>query len=316
MSIPYETPILFLIFNRIDTTQQVFNQIKRMKPKYLFVAADGPRLGLEGETEKCMETRNIIQQIDWDCELETLFHENNLGCGIAVNTAITWFFKHVQEGIILEDDCYPDLTFFRFCNELLEKYRYKQDIYLIGGTNFRRNISETKDSYYFSNYGQIWGWATWKRAWHMNDLDYFDYNAQNATSKLEHIFQSKSEKKYWNKAFSKCKDGLINTWDYQWLYYIWKNKGLSITPNTNLVVNIGFQINSTHFFLNDSYKTELKCKDICFPLIHPANLKINKEADIFTYKNLYSHSMKRSWRLFRENSIASIFNYYLRRYFI
>src|SRR5450759_4497034 len=123
MESKFETPVLFLIFNRSDTTQQVFNQIRQIKPKYLFVAADGPRLDRPVEIEKCLETKSIIQQIDWDCELKSLFSETNLGCRVGVSSAITWFFENVEQGIILEDDCLPDLSFFPYCENLLNKYK-------------------------------------------------------------------------------------------------------------------------------------------------------------------------------------------------
>lgn len=308
----FDTPILFIVFNRPDVTQQVFDQIKKIKPKKLFVAADGFRRNVKGEKQKCEQTRNICENIDWDCEIKTLYREQNLGCKVAVSSAITWFFENVDEGIILEDDCYPDLTFFEYCQNLLEKYRDKSDIFLIGGNNFQKRIIENNESYYFSNYGHIWGWATWKRAWYMHDNDYFNYDPKSSTSELSHIFNSESEKRYWNKIFAACKLGKINTWDYQWQYYIWKNKGISITPNKNLTINLGLKNNSTHFFLNDSYKTNLKCNSISFPLVHP-KIEIDRAADIFTFKNLFSHSIVRIMRILNENKLPSVIKYYLRK---
>ena len=308
----FDTPILFLIFNRPDVTRKVFEQIRLLKPYNLYVAADGPREDKTGEYEICQKTRNIILSIDWECDVKTLYRENNLGCKLAVNSAVTWFFSQVDEGIILEDDCYPNLSFFKYCQELLEIYRYHQNIYLIGGTSFQAAQLRIKESYYFTNYAQIWGWASWKRAWHMNNHEYFDYDSKTSPENLNHIFNSKPEEKYWITAFDKCKKGEINTWDYQWVYYIWKNKGVSITPKINLIENIGFQNNSTHQFLSDSYKSELKSQEIFFPLVHPQEIKINKQADIRIYKNIYSHSPKRLFRLFRENSSWSILKYLIK----
>src|SRR3990170_3491351 len=148
MQSPFSTPVLFLIFNRPDTTQVVFDQLKKVKPKYLFVAGDGPRESVPGEHDKCEETRKIINQVDWDCEVKTLFRDKNLGCGLAVSSAITWFFSQVPEGIILEDDCYPDLSFFRYCEELLLKYRDVDEVKLIGGNNFQNGITRGSGSYY------------------------------------------------------------------------------------------------------------------------------------------------------------------------
>ena len=98
-----KTPILFLIFNRLDTTKIVFEEIKKQKPKQLFIAADGPRANKENENIVCKEVRNyVLKNIDWNCEIKTLFRERNLGCGKAVSEAISWFFDNVEQGIILK----------------------------------------------------------------------------------------------------------------------------------------------------------------------------------------------------------------------
>lgn len=313
MDLRFETPILFLVFNRPDLTQKVFNQISKIKPSYLFIAADGPRSDRIDEFKQCQQTRAIIQQVDWDCEVRTLFRESNLGCGLAVNSAITWFFEQVEYGIILEDDCLPDLSFFPYCEELLIKYKDEEQIMLIGGTNFQNSITRGTASYYFSNYGHIWGWASWQRAWKKNNTELFLYDPKNSIGKLNHLFHSKTEKRYWNFLFSKCSKGKVDTWDYQWIYSIWENNGISITPNANLVRNIGLKGNSSHNFLNDSYKTELTCKEIKFPLVHPKKIKIDIEADLFTFENIYSHSFKRLLRILKENNIRSIFRYYIKK---
>jgi hypothetical protein len=168
------TPVLFIIFNRPGTTQQVFDAIKQQKPKYLFVAADGPRPDKPDDKEKCKATRAIIDQVDWDCNLKTLFRDENRGCGYGPAEAITWFFDHVEEGIILEDDCLPSPYFFKFCSVILERYKSDTRIGIISGTNplIRWNINQ-KD-YIFSRFGSTWGWATWRRAWM-----YFDHEMNN-----------------------------------------------------------------------------------------------------------------------------------------
>lgn len=313
MSKQFETPILFLIFNRPDTTQQVFNQIKQIKPKYLFVAADGPRLEKVSDFEKCNETRNIIKQIDWDCDLKTLFRENNLGCGMALSTAITWFFSNVDEGIILEDDCLPDLSFFTYCEELLSKYSDAENIMHINGSNFQNGIVRGTGSYYFSNYHHIWGWATWKRAWSKYDYEMKDFYLTFNFGRLDHVFQNKNEKKYWNNIFIKTCAMQTNTWDYQWTYAIWKNKGSAITPNFNLVVNLGLNDNSSHIFLNDSLKNNRSLDIMPFPLKHPS-FTIDNEADKFTFINIFSHTVNRLIRLFSENGFIRIRNYLIKRY--
>ena len=164
------TPVLFLIFNRPDTTQLVFDAIRQAKPSQLYVAADGPRENKPGETEKCEQTRRIIGTVDWDCEVATLFRENNLGCKQAVSSAIDWFFSNAEEGIILEDDCFPSHSFFIYCQELLEYYRYDTRIMQICGLNVLREWNRNGYGYYYSNYGPVWGWASWRRAWKYYDV--------------------------------------------------------------------------------------------------------------------------------------------------
>ena len=239
----FNTPILFLVFNRPDTTEIVFQKIREIKPRQLFVAADGWRVNKAGEKEKCEETRAIVMRsIDWDCEVKTLFRDENLGCGKSVSSAISWFFENVEEGIILEDDCVPDNSFFPYCEELLYRYRSEEKVMHISGSNFQ--ISEVSDeSYYFSNSCYMWGWATWRRAWKLYDFKMEHFNKRFDLS--DYLF-SKDEKVYWKRVFSNVKSGRVDTWDYQWYFTCWYNKGLSIVPQYNLVKNIGFRPDATH----------------------------------------------------------------------
>lgn len=234
-----KTPVLFLIFNRPEETARVFKEIKKQRPKYLYVAADGPREHKAGEKELCEQTRAIIEQVDWDCEVKTLFREENLGCKQAVSQGITWFFDNVEEGIILEDDCLPSNSFFRFCEVNLEKYRHDTRIMHISGEN-PLDASFNSESYFFSKIPHIWGWASWRRAWSLYDaeLQNFDYFIQN--NLIQNVFEQKEAQLYWNKIFTRVKNGEINTWDYQWTYALFVNNGLSIVPNKNMVSNIGF----------------------------------------------------------------------------
>lgn len=309
----FETPVLFLIFNRPDTTQQVFNQIRQIKPKYLFVAADGPRSVRPEELSLCTETREIIQKVDWKCEVKTLFQDKNLGCGKAVSGAINWFFEQVEYGIILEDDCIPDLSFFPYCEELLIKYKYDEQVMHIGGNNFQKGIQRGEASYYFSFYPHIWGWATWRRAWEYYDYEMKDFYLTFNSGGIGHVFQNRNEKNYWRKIFIKTFKMQANTWDYQWAYTIWKNKGFSITPNVNLVINLGLNGDSSHTFLKDSFKNNLNLNVIPFPIKHPS-LIVDYEADKTTFNNSFSHSINRLIRLFKENGISRITKYVIEKY--
>jgi hypothetical protein len=280
-----KTPILFLIFNRPDTTQQVFDEIKKAKPSKLYVAADGPRKNMENEEMLCAETKKIIEQVDWECELKTLFRDENLGCKIAVSSAIDWFFDQVEEGIILEDDCLPSSTFFKYCEELLEKYRNDERIMMISGDNFQDGIVRGNGSYYFSKNVHIWGWASWKRAWNKYDVKmktYPDFKKQN---QIINVFSNRLIQAHWILMFDSVFSGKTDTWDYQWAYAVLANGGLSIIPNVNLISNIGFDDRATHT-LNavDRYsKMDIyKIDDISDPLFI---LQDNAADEYYFFKN-------------------------------
>jgi hypothetical protein len=303
----YEVPILFLIFNRPETTRQVFEKIRNIRPATLFIAADGPRDHIPDESAKCNETRKIIQEIDWECNLHTLFRERNLGCGRAVSEAISWFFSDVSEGIILEDDCLPDHTFFHFCEQLLTKYKNIDQVSLIGGSNFQNGMKYGQGSYYFSHYPHIWGWATWKRVWDKYDFFMSDLDDLIRNDSLNYVFQTKGERRYWLKKFRATKKGAIDTWDYQLTYTIWKSNGIVVTPNVNLVKNIGILNNSTHQPLKNPLISGSRLTPMSFPLIHP-EMKIERYADAFTYINLFSYSIRRILKLIFENR-SMVFSY-------
>ncbi len=268
-----ETPVLFLVFNRPDTTAQVFEAIRQAKPKQLFVAADGPRPDKEGEKESCEEVRKIATAIDWDCELKTLFRDENLGCGKGPAHAINWFFEQVEQGIILEDDCLPDLSFFNFCEEQLNKFAFDENIFHISGCNIQFGLRSTRDQYYFSNIPHMWGWATWRRAWNKYDFNSLkNFNRYNIDD-------------YWIGEFESVLKGDVDAWDYQWLYTIQINKSICITPSISLVDNIGFNKNATHtkkppdwyFFEEKNYIKQLP---------NPNKVLVNKNADLLTMQLL------------------------------
>lgn len=318
MNYQLNTPVLFLIFNRPDTTQLVFNKIKLVKPKYLFVAADGPRLFKKNEIEKCIETRKIIDQVDWDCEIKTLFREENKGCRNAVSEAISWFFNNVDEGIILEDDVLPSISFFRYCEELLDKYRTDVKVFQINGTNYLKHELNIESSYFFSKYPFIWGWASWKRAWKHYDINMQDLPLYDKTNYLKAVLKTKQEQKYFRKCYREMYYKKHNTWDTQWIYAIMKNNGLSITPTKNLTINIGTQNQPTHSFLKDSIRDNKKLSTINFPIKHPNDkIKSNYDTDIF--ENYRGRSFSRIFRLIKENGIfitcKYTFNIHLKPYF-
>lgn len=277
----FETPILYIIFNRIDTVQQTFPVIKKQKPKHLYVAADGPRIEKSGEAEKCNQVRNwVLSQIDWDCEVKTLFREDNLGCGKGPASAISWFFENVEQGIILEDDCLPTDSFFSFCENLLEKYKDDERIMQISGTN-RLGLIKESTSYFFTNYPSEWGWATWKRAWDKYDYSIKQWGTKEAKDIVADMYGKYSIflAKIFDDTFNNVDS--ITWWDYQWGFIKNINSGLTITPYLNQISNIGFDENATHTTDTSSKFNRLPTQELPKELIHP-----NYVYKTVTYDNL------------------------------
>jgi len=282
-----DTAVLFLVFNRPDVTAQVFEAIRQAKPPRLYVAADGPRANRPGEAERCAEVRRIATNVDWPCEVKTLFREGNLGCKRAVSDAITWFFENEPQGIILEDDCLPDPTFFRYCEELLERYRYDQRIGMISGDNFQFGRRRNDDSYYFSKYVHIWGWATWRDRWVGSyDVNMVRWPRVRDEGRVGDLVGDTRQARYWSRVFEQVYQGNIDTWDYQWGFANWVEGRLCILPARNLISNIGFGVGATHT-VGISEIANLPVEPLRFPLAHPVGIFANRIADAFTAKKCY-----------------------------
>ena len=293
------TPILFLIFNRPNTTIQVLQEIRKVAPSRPYIACDGARTHKEGEKEKVQETRELVlKNIDWECEVKTLFRDNNLGCKEAVSGAISWFFENEEMGIILEDDCLPSQSFFPFCEELLIKYKEDTRIWLIGGTNFLSKFHlENSPKYYFSKYDRSWGWASWRRAWKNYDKKLSLWPEIKNKNVLKNILYSDKEAKMYNHIFEQTYQGKIDTWDYQWLFAVLINNGLSIIPETNLISNIGFGGDATHTFNGEHPYANLNRGEVLFPLQHPSTIIPDFEKDII-YSQLAIKEQKTQFQAF------------------
>jgi hypothetical protein len=276
----FNTPILFIVFNRLDTMRQVFSIIKQIKPKYFYIASDGPRVERTGEKDIVQEVRSyILQNIDWDCKTKTLFRDKNHGSGRGVAEAITWFFKQVEQGIVLEHDCLPSLSFFPFCAELLEKYKNSPKIWHITGHNPLGWTEADGASYYFARVEHCWGFATWRRAWRKYSYDIQGLADFIEYKKITKIFRRSCDRRYWLKVFRKMEKHSWRTWDYQWTYTIFQNDGVCINPAVNLVSNIGFGQAAVHTIdltspFNNQERYEIT------EIRHPPEIKINEQAII------------------------------------
>lgn len=285
-----QTPVAFFVFNRPGPTARVFREIAKAKPPKLLVVADGPRASRIGEADKCDAVRTIIQLVDWDCEVLTNFSDVNLGCKQRVSSGIDWVFEQVEEAIILEDDCLPNPTFFRFCQEMLAFYRHDNRIGMISGDNFQFGRERGDASYYFSRYSHIWGWASWRRAWAHYDRDAALWPKIREGNYLKGLVSGRSEYKHWFHAFQSVYDGDIDTWDYQWTLSLWANGMLTVLPSVNLISNIGFQPDATHTS-GESIYSNLTTFPMNFPLRHPRVFLPNDDADCFTASRMFTSSL-------------------------
>ncbi|OAV73461.1 hypothetical protein Barb6_00218 [Bacteroidales bacterium Barb6] len=295
----YHTPILFIIFANPNTTAQVFEQIRQIQPTKLYVAADAPREGRPEEPKRCEETRAIINQIDWECELKTFYRDKNLGPKIAVSEAITWFFEQEEYGVILEHDCLPDLSFFPFCEELLIRYKDDDRIGHIGGNCFLPGVIKNGLSYDFCSITHIWGWATWRRVWKNYDVNFPFWNEHK--EKRSSLFCNKWEEIYFSSFIPDALENRngTNTWDVQYYYMLRLQNQLSVYPSVNLVTNIGLgDPNAAHTY-KVSKKLFVDSTLISFPLKHPPYIFPNKHINdtgvkrqFFSYKRLLRFILK------------------------
>ncbi len=280
------TPVAFIIFNRPDTTALVFAEIAKARPPKLLVIGDGPRVHKAGEAKRVAATRAIIEQIDWPCEVLTHFSETNLGCKKRVSSGIDWVFEQVEEAIILEDDCLPDPSFFRFCQESLQRFRHDSRIGIISGDNFQLGRAPMPESYYFSKYIHIWGWASWRDRWQAYDVDMGLWPQVRDQGRIEDLVLEKSEAPFWQSIFERVYRGEIDTWDYQWVFANWCMGRLNILPSVNLISNIGFGAEATHTTAYGPL-ANLPTRAMTFPLTHPKIQARNREADLFSDRHCF-----------------------------
>lgn len=295
-----ETPVTLFIFNRPETTRLVFAAVRAARPRRLLVVADGPRPGREGEEERCRETRSIIDRVDWDCLVDINYADRNLGCMRRVASGLDWVFGLVEEAIVLEDDCLPHPSFFPFCRELLERFRDEPRVAQISGANFQFGRRKSSESYYYSRYNHIWGWASWRRAWRLNDNEMTGWPDFRDGGELDRILSGKKEVAYWTDVLNRVYTGEIDSWDCRWTLSCWRNGLSTVLPAVNLISNIGFGPGATHTPVPNRYAS-MATEKMEFPLVHPCVLETDRVADAYTAKTMFREYplMSRLWALLR-----------------
>lgn len=268
----FEVPILFIVFNRPSTTKQVFDAIRKMYPKRLYIASDAPRQTNETDISRCAEVREIVKNVDWQCEVHYLFQEQNLGCSLGPRRAFEWFFLNEEEGIILEDDCLPSRSFFIFCEEMLHRYRSDKRIISINGSNLGYELIDG-NSYTYSRFMNMWGWATWRDRAQVIDYDLLEWRKRKNKyfwlwKKLRKTFFDIDVRwiNFWRHQFDRTiYNKSLTWWDYQWIYYQLRFKKLSIVPGLNLVSNIGFNNEGHHTIYDFLPGANIPIKELIAP---------------------------------------------------
>ena len=304
------TPVVFIIFNRPDTTKRVFEAIRAAKPPKLLVIADGPRADRYGEAEKCAAVRAIIDGVDWECEVIKNYSDVNMGCGLRVSTGISWVFQQLEEAIILEDDCLPDPTFFQFCEIMLEKYRHDHRIMMISGTNYLEEWKSGFQSYHFSYYGGIWGWASWARAWNYYDYEMKLWAESEVQARISDLLANEQQYRSRERIFWETYNKKIDTWDYQWTFARLLQSGLSIVPAVNLISNLGFNDDATHTKSSSSELSQMKLHPLKFPIKFNDFTAVDRDYDSKYFKKMFGQNLisRLGKKIKKLNKISTLLN--------
>jgi len=281
----FKTPVLLVLYNRVEETHNLFQIIRKIKPEKLYVAADGANKSIPLDYQMCLKTRSVIMP-EWKCETKFLCHDQHLGKSKNIYQAISWLFENEEEGIVLFDDTMPNLDFFHYCEQLLEKYRNTAEIMHIGANYLERRKKYLSNSYHFSAYSFIWGFATWRRAWEGFHLE-MKKNSEEVFKIIDKYVNNPIEKIFCHRIYNTLRKHNLDYWEYQYNFHIWLHNGLSISPNVNLVTNVGFKKRKRRI------RKLMKKTDPILPLQHPQTIERNKRADAYTFRKVYQRRLSR-----------------------
>ncbi len=280
-------------------TRRVFEVVRQIKPQRLLLIADGPRESRPDDIRLCAEVRAIFDEIDWDCQVSRKFSDTNLGSFKSNSSGLNWVFDTVEEAIIIEDDCVPSISFFRYCEELLERYRDDPRVGVITGYNLGFPVSGRKnDSYFFSAYTLNWAWASWRRAWKQVDLEMSWWTPETGSKMLRTLFPRSAVWRYWYQLYERIHSGeMKNAWDYQIMLSSFRHSQLCIIPSVNLVSNIGFGPDGTNCLEESALMSDVPRGELKFPLIHPADVRLSRSVDYAIFRVRFQPSHPPLWML-------------------
>jgi hypothetical protein len=288
------SPVALIIFNRPAKARRVFFEIAKARPPVLLIISDGPRLDQPEDSELVSQSRDILNLVDWPCEILTNFAESNMGCRDRVSSGLNWVFKCVDRAIILEDDCLPSQSFFRFCDESLARYEFDERIGMVNGSSFSPDTAISTSSYYFSKFTHVWGWATWRHKWISYDVNMKLLPLLIENGDFINICGGQKEANYWGPIFRAVHRKDIDTWDYQWLFANFCAGRINITPFVNLVENFGFDYSATHT-KDKNESSDRVALELEFPLKHPLVVVRNIAIDSYVESRFFSSSQLRAF---------------------
>ncbi len=284
-----ETVVLF-IFNRPDLTRRVLEVVRAARPAQLLVIADGPRIQHPEDAAQCAAVRALIDQMKWECPVHKNYASNNMGTKRRLESGLDWVFARTESAILLEDDFLPHPSFFEFCSELLERYRESERVMAICGTDLTQEQCPRQESYRFSRYPVIWGWATWRRAWRLHDPSMTAWSEWLQTHRLNTYLGDAKASRYWSYILQSEFEA-SETWDYAWMFSAWRHNGLSIHPTVNLVSNIGFGTGASHTRDANSSLANRPVREMKFPLQHPNYILRDAAADHLIEERVFSGTL-------------------------
>jgi hypothetical protein len=287
--------VLLIGFNRPQTIARVFEGIRAAQPARLYIALDAPRPDVASDFERCAAVRDLIR-VDWECEVHLRASREHLGCRDGVSAALDWFFEHEEEGIIIEDDCVPNASFWPFCAEMLERYRHDERIASISGSNYEFGRIDREASYYFSRQIYVWGWATWRRVWQSVDRSLDNWPELRESGWLRELLGSAASQRFWTRNFDAAQARTIDAWSYFMVYSAWTHGQMSVVPARNLTTNIGFGPDAVHTRKTSRYD-RMPTQELDFPLVHPHFEMVDEAADRLVATHHYSRHIlpRRVW---------------------
>jgi len=277
--------IAYIVFNRPRHTRETFSAIRALRPLQLYVIADGPRKGNLDDIGLCRDVREIVEKVDWPCEVIRMYADQNMGLKHRVSSGLDSVFGQVDRAIVLEDDCLPHPDFFTFCEALLDRYEEDERVWVITGNNFQGGRKRGAASYYFSKYNHCWGWASWRRAWQQYRGGLPFWPEWKGSSDWQQRTSDVLERTYWENIFDMVYRGEIDSWAYPWTASVWYHGGLTATPNVNLVTNIGFGPDGTHTKAHEDQRGNPAYP--LGPMVHPKYVIQDRKADRYVFDHKF-----------------------------